>query len=77
MKRRLMRDELLAVLERVQEDQKLGEELITIMQKIKNGEQLMTEEFLRVHDILWKQAPKAGFRNPENWVDMETRSNFD
>jgi hypothetical protein len=77
VKRRLLRDELLAVLERVREDRSLGDELLTIMEKIKKQEHLKTEEFLKVHEILWREGSKTGYKKPKNWVDFEPRTDFD
>jgi hypothetical protein len=77
VKRRLLRDELLAVLEKVREDRKLGEELLTIIEKIKNQEHLKTEEFLKIHEILWKERPKSSDKDSENLVNLKPGINFD
>jgi hypothetical protein len=77
VKHRSLRDELLALLERVREDRKLGEELLTIIEKIKNQERLNTEEFLKVHEILWNEGPKTSYKNLENWGNLRPRNRFD
>ena len=68
MKGRILRKELLALLKQARQDKKLGNELLTVMEKIKKEEQLESNEFLKVYEILWKEGPKVKYSAPENWA---------
>ena len=56
MKQKVFRDEVLEILEMAKKDRILGEELIVIMKKIKRGQHLNSDEFVKVHDLIWKDG---------------------
>jgi len=37
------------------------------MTKMQKQKRLSSEEFLRVHDALWKDGPKIKYQNPDAW----------
>ena len=38
------------------------------------GRRLTSEEFLKVHEELWKEGPKVKYLNPDSWVKSESGS---
>ena len=67
MKRKNITEELSAVLKRAQKDQKLGKELLTVMDKIHKEEHLKSDDFIKLYEILWQEGPKVQYKNPDNW----------
>ncbi len=37
------------------------------MTKIQKQKRLSSEEFLKVHETLWKEGPKVKYQNPDTW----------
>jgi hypothetical protein len=72
MKRRILREELFEVLKQARKDKSLGEELLTVMDKIRKQEKLKSHEFLRIYELLYKEGPKVQYRNPDQWGNLET-----
>ena len=63
----MFKERLLETLKLSKKGNKSDKEMTEAMNKIQKHERLSSQEFCDVYDAIWKEGPKAEYRNPDNW----------